>query len=1072
MRENCTRVATELLFVFKAFKLLVSTLTIIAFISRSEISAQKVVFSESFDNSTSLQPWAPYFSSGWFCEGPLNVLQPETGRGNVLRVNFPAGCVGSESGMGNYRISLDSAYRELYLSWEYFIPADFDYGWADGKGGGKFFGGFAGGSMTAIPNIDNTDTDGWASIMMWQNGYYSTYNYFKGSSYTSGGWPNGSRIADLVKGSWRRVTIRMKINDGDQANGLFEVFDNDFLAYQQTNAKMVNAVHPEYLIEHIFLNVFFGGSGPEYLSPISQYMAFDNLVAFYYPRGTSGFRPGPSEMGRVIEVPAATSYHPLPPNRFRPTIYTEGSGTISSHCAFFQPVDHPSVPETSTIVVAGATSIDIDITRFDYDHGLTASGSMQILKIYQGTGTGKVLVSTFQNGFKTDPAKIVIYGNSATIEWQSGQGNHGGFSLNYVTDGTGSGQNFTCNNYVATQGGVPVQVPEAPSPMILKSLSSSTATFEWTDNSDNENWFEIERRGPNNNDLVQVFKINANITQFSDVGLHSDALFVYRIRSYNIISGPSSWSAVTEVKTALPVLIAPSDLELTNLDANHVAFHWTDNSPDESWFEIERHGPNSDTIVLVTKIDPNTTSYTDTTLQFNSEFTFRIRAYSTAKGYSAYSNALQIQTAEIPIPKAPTKLQSKQYTSESITIRWDDNSSDENKFVITRSLVNDPGKSITIEVNANDTTYTDTGLEPSKTYIYAVKAVNVAGSSSFSNSSVAGTLSVAENKRIKKNLVAYYNFNYVPGNCIHDLSGFGEPLNLNILQPGSIDWNEKKKLEILSNAEIVSSMPARKVANAIRKTGEITVECWIRPDEPTLSGISRIISLGIDNAEIGFVLDQHYQVQNEDKALSYSVRMQTASTTESCYPEIIQNSFCNYINMHHIAYVRDSIGNEALFINGRKTAQSFRPNNFNTWSDDFFLRFGNEKDQSCGWQGTLYAVAIYNRALTLNEININYTAQAGDSINNDVYDVQVNVYPNPVNDKATIEIIPLNVQDYAPSTVVKILNTSGITLSSEVIFNPNELYIKTMDFKNYSPGTYFLQLTSGKNPKTIKLIIQ
>ncbi|NJK85328.1 MAG: hypothetical protein HC906_04530, partial [Bacteroidales bacterium] len=177
------------------------------------------VFSETFDNATTTQPWAPNYSMGFWKTASLATV---SGKGKALRFDYKKGEKGSQHGCGNYKIYLDSAYKELYLSWEYYIPSDFDYGFADGYGGGKFFGGFSGGQVTKIPNNDKTDNDGWMSMFMFQNGYYATYNYFKNTVYSSLGWPNGQKVANLVKGQWRRITIRAKMNDGDQANGYFE----------------------------------------------------------------------------------------------------------------------------------------------------------------------------------------------------------------------------------------------------------------------------------------------------------------------------------------------------------------------------------------------------------------------------------------------------------------------------------------------------------------------------------------------------------------------------------------------------------------------------------------------------------------------------------------------------------------------------------------------------------------------------------------------------------------------------------------------------------------------------------
>ncbi len=1223
-----------------------------------ESQSVNIVFSENFDQTSSLQPWSPYFSSGWFRENPYNILQAESGKGQVLKVNFFAGSIGSESGIGNYRIPLDSSYKELYFSWEYFIPSFFNYGFDDGNGGGKFFGGLAGGSMMPIPNDHTSYMDGWASMLLFHNGTYATYNYFKGTTYTSDGWPAGHQITSLVKGQWRRVTIRLKINDGDLANGIFEVFDNDVLAFQQTNVKVVNGYHPEYLIEHLYLTSFFGGSGPSYASPIDQYMEFDNLVAFYYPPGSAGYRSGPSEKGRTLEVPAASSYHPDPPNKFTPAEYTDASGTVVSHCAFHQPVDHPSYFETSTIKVSGASYLRINVLQFDYDSTISPPGSQQILKIYRGTGTGRTLVRTYQKNVYTAPGMIEISGNSATLEWQAGQGAHGGFRLSYTSDGTGSGKNCGCGNYLARQAGT-IKVPAAPSSLVSTSLGMNSASFSWSDNSDNESlfeierrgpdnkvqilqsaanttaftdtelqqgsvyayriraynavsgysaysnaleittmapvpaaptsftltlsngsaslqwtdnstnesWFEIERRGPNDNSLVQTFQSPANVTSYTDTGIQPESVYAYRIRAYNKVSGYSSYTISIQIKTLppgpnapsslalisvsdnaaslqwtdnsanesgfemerrgpddnnlvqsfqlpanttaftdsrllpgsvytyrlraydqangyssysnpvevsipMPAPAAPSSLVLENLSSLAVSFRWTDNSKDESRFEIERRGPNDSSLVQILISGANTTVFTDSGVVMNAYYTYRVRACNTQGGYSLFSNTLDITTPMGFPPKAPSLLQSKEFTHESITIRWNDNSNDEDGFEITRSLVTDELNRAFIRVSRDDTLYTDKGLEPGKTYVYTVKAINNAGSSANSNRKVASTLSIAETKRVKDGLIAYYNFNYNPDYIVYDLSGFGEPLDLKIQQPSSVRWGSHNTLEVLSAGMITSTVSAGKITSALKKTKAITLECWIRPDEPAISNTSRLISLASDNDDIGFVLDQRFTNLGNEKSMNYCVRLKTRSTNSSGYPEIVLPDNIQYSGLQHIVYVHDSAGNETLYFNGEKVAGGYRPGDFSTWSDNCFLRIGNEKDQNLGWTGAFYSVALFNKALSFSNIAHNYALGPCDSIQMNGVDFQVKVFPNPLHGEATIEIIPENQQDILPRTLIKVVDVYGRILHEEVIFNPQNKITLNLDRMNVNKGLCFLQVISGSKHKTSKLIIQ
>ena len=120
---------------------------------------------------------------------------------------------------------------------------------------------------------------------------------------------------------------------------------------------------------------------------------------------------------------------------------------------------------------------------------------------------------------------------------------------------------------------------------------------------------------------------------------------------------------------------------------------------------------------------------------------------------------------------------------------------------------------------------------------------------------------------------------------VRDLSGYGDPLNLRIMQPDAVRWNDYNRLEVLSPTALVSQVPANKVTAAVNKTGELTMECWIRAFRTALtSSNSRIISLALNDAETGFVLDQEYTENSNEKSIQYSVRMQTSTTDESGFP--------------------------------------------------------------------------------------------------------------------------------------------------------------------------------------------
>jgi hypothetical protein len=616
-------------------------------------------------------------------------------------------------------------------------------------------------------------------------------------------------------------------------------------------------------------------------------------------------------------------------------------------------------------------------------------------------------------------------------------------------------------------------VPDAPASLITTNQTTSSITLNWQDRSINEKGFKLYRSSDAGANYSLIASLATNVTAYTDNSLSPGTTYYYKVEAFNDngISAAAPVLAASTINLNAPA--TPEVLAVVAKSTTSVLVTWKDNSADEKLFEIERRGPENMDIRSTVTVNANITAFTDAGLQENSTYSYIIRAQNNY-GYSAYSNSVSVTTpVTVPpsAPSAPSLLKSTNFTDKSITIRWNDNSDNENSFVITRAPGSDPSNTVSIQVNANDTLYTDGQLESNKTYIYTVKAVNQSGISASSNQNVAFTLSMAETKRVKDGLIAYYNFGYDPAYIIHDLSGYGTPLNLRILQPNAVRWNDYNRLEVLSGTSLVSTTPANKITSAIGKTGEITMECWIRPLEPDIISSSRVVSLGVNDAEIGIVLDQDFIENTAEKAINYSVRMQTGSTSESGYPAISPEHRITYLNLQHIVYVRDTLGKEIIYVNGQKAALGFRPSNLNTWNSNSYLRLGNETDLNRPWKGTFYSLAIFDKALTREEITKNFALGPCDTIRNNGNDFTVNVYPNPVTDITHVEVIPVVLQEYLHQTSIRILDMYGKVYYQETIFNPNNQYYTTMDLSHYPSGIYFLQVLSGTRQKSTKLIV-
>lgn len=65
----------------------------------------------------------------------------------------------------------------------------------------------------------------------------------------------------------------------------------------------------------------------------------------------------------------------------------------------------------------------------------------------------------------------------------------------------------------------PITVPVSPSGLTAAAISSSQINLSWTDNSNNETGFKIERKTGVGGTYLQIATTGANIATYSDTGL-------------------------------------------------------------------------------------------------------------------------------------------------------------------------------------------------------------------------------------------------------------------------------------------------------------------------------------------------------------------------------------------------------------------------------------------------------------------------------------------------------------------------------------------------------------------------
>ncbi len=259
-----------------------------------------------------------------------------------------------------------------------------------------------------------------------------------------------------------------------------------------------------------------------------------------------------------------------------------------------------------------------------------------------------------------------------------------------------------------------LQLPGSAGGLSTRILSSTEIELTWNDNSDNEDGFRIYR----NDDRIAT--VDENVTSYTDTGLEGGRSYTYRVAAYNE-AGESASTGSSRVETPSPVQAPGSPGGLTSrvLSPSEIRLTWQDNSEDEEGFRIYRNGEQ------IATVGADVTSYTDTGLSDDTNYTYRVAAYNDG-GESSATEGLSV-TTPVDVSTAPASLSSEVLSPTEVKLTWRDNSDTEAGFRVYRN-----GNQIA-ELDPNTTSYVDTGLVGGTNYNYRISSFNEAGESDLSS---------------------------------------------------------------------------------------------------------------------------------------------------------------------------------------------------------------------------------------------------------------------------------------------------------------------------------------------------
>ena len=301
-------------------------------------------------------------------------------------------------------------------------------------------------------------------------------------------------------------------------------------------------------------------------------------------------------------------------------------------------------------------------------------------------------------------------------------------------------------------------VPAAPTDLTAVVDASAHVVLNWTDNSDDEDGFTLQRRrrhldGSWPVSWTMLRRLGADVTTFTDEALSEGGWYQYRIRAH--AGGiPSNWTSSGRVFAASTRPSAPTDFLAEIQPDNTVELSWSNTAANARGFVLQRRGRNENGLWLdwntLGRLGLAVQSFVDDTITEDGCYQYRVRAYN-AIGPSSWSPRRKVWrvTSE---PRMPGNVMAGWDFGDTITLDWTHGGNDAQGFLIQRRMRNADGTwpawATLVRLPAYTFTYDDTPVALGEEYQYRVRALNRLGPSKWAppvriETSAVGTAAIA-----------------------------------------------------------------------------------------------------------------------------------------------------------------------------------------------------------------------------------------------------------------------------------------------------------------------------------------
>ena len=250
-------------------------------------------------------------------------------------------------------------------------------------------------------------------------------------------------------------------------------------------------------------------------------------------------------------------------------------------------------------------------------------------------------------------------------------------------------------------------------------VSASAVKLDWSKN-DKATGYVIEQYRGGKWTAIATTKNNTTLT-FTVKGLAKGTAYSFRIKSFRKTGSTTDFSEYTAIKAAT-LLDGVSDFKVTSVTGSWITLEWAKNDK-ATGYSIEQYKGGKWTVIATTK-NNTTLKFTVKGLKNDTTYSFRIRAYKTAGGVTAYSDYVRI-AGKTRIPNVAA-FKGSAVSASAVKLDWSKNDK-ATGYVIEQYK---GGKWTAIATTKNNTTLTFTvkGLAKGTTYSFRIKSFRKTGS--------------------------------------------------------------------------------------------------------------------------------------------------------------------------------------------------------------------------------------------------------------------------------------------------------------------------------------------------------